>query len=364
MPRLVVTGLRKSFGESVALDDVSFSVADGELFTLLGPSGCGKTTTLQSIAGFVRLDQGTITCGEHTFVDVAKKINIPAERRNLGIVFQAYAVWPNMTVRGNVEFPLKIRKVPAAKRKQQVAETLELVELAELAERYPHQLSGGQRQRVAMARALVYRPSVLLLDEPFSNLDAKLRERARAWLRELQQRLSITTIFVTHDQEEALSMSDRVLVMREGRVLRVGTAEDVYGDPRDRFVAEFVGHCNFVAGALERDGSGTWLRPDLVTTRIRLAGEPQTANGRAVAAIRPEDIEIRPFGDPAPEWIGGEIADYAYLGAHLLYTVRTRAGDLAVRSARRFSERAVQLRVRDGAASIVGETRGGFGGDR
>ena len=357
MPSLTVSALRKTFGATVALDDVSFSVEGGELFTLLGPSGCGKTTTLQSIAGFVLPESGLVTCGEEAFFDRSRKINVPAERRNLGIVFQSYAVWPNMTVEANVEFPLKIRKLPARERKQQVSETLELVELGELAGRYPHQLSGGQRQRVALARALVYRPSVLLLDEPFSNLDAKLRERTRTWLKELQQSLGITTVFVTHDQDEALSLSDRVLVMRGGRVLRVGTAEEVYGDPQDRFVAAFIGHCNFVSGALERDSTGTWLHPDLVPARIRLAGDAHTANGRTTAAIRPEDIEIRSPGDAAPDWIEGEIAERTYLGTHLLYSVRTRAGSLTVRTTRRFTDSSVQLRVRDGAASIVTETK-------
>jgi iron(III) transport system ATP-binding protein len=364
VPNVIVTGLRKRFGEAVALDDMTFSVADGELFTLLGPSGCGKTTTLQSIAGFVQPDAGVIKCGTETLVDASTRIYVPAERRNLGIVFQSYAVWPNMTVEANVEFPLKIRRVPARTRKQQVAETLELVELGDLAQRYPHQLSGGQRQRVALARALVYRPSILLLDEPFSNLDAKLRQRARVWLRELQQSLGMTTIFVTHDQEEALSLSDRVLVMRAGRVLRVGTAEEIYGDPRDRFVAEFIGQCNFVDGAIERDGSGVWLRPDLLGTRIRVDREAPTTNGRATAAIRPEDIEIRSGGDAGCGWIAGEIADHSYLGTHVLYTVRTGAGSLTVRSARRLPERQVQLRVHDGAASIVSETNGGAVSDR
>jgi iron(III) transport system ATP-binding protein len=364
MPSLTVTALRKTFGEFVALDDVSFTVAEGELFTLLGPSGCGKTTTLQAIAGFVRPDCGVVNCGRDTFLDTSNRINIPAERRNLGIVFQSYAVWPNMTVAANVEFPLKLRKLPAHVRKQQVSEALELVELGELAARYPHQLSGGQRQRVALARALVYRPSLLLLDEPFSNLDAKLRERARTWLKELQLSLGITTIFVTHDQEEALSLSDRVLVMRAGHVLRVGTAEEVYADPRDQFVAEFIGQCNFLSGALERNGTGTWLHPDLVPARIRLAGEAHTENGRVTAAIRPEDIEIRSVGDGDLDWIAGEIAERTYLGTHLLYTVRTRAGRMTVRSTRRFTDPRVELRVREGAASIVNRAGSGEGGEK
>jgi iron(III) transport system ATP-binding protein len=353
VPSLTVSRLTKRFGGSPVLDDVGFTVADGELFTLLGPSGCGKTTTLLSIAGFVAPDRGVITCGADTFVDPERKVDVPAERRNIGMVFQSYAVWPNMTVEANVAFPLKIRKTPAAERRRQVAEVLELVELGSLGRRYPHQLSGGQRQRVALARALVYRPSVLLLDEPFSNLDAKLRNRARDWLRELQQRLGITTIFVTHDQEEALSLSDRVLVMRDGRVLRIGDPEEVYREPGDRFVAEFIGQCNFVEGSLEADGAGFWLSSELVPSRLRVNAAGRTNGGHVTVAIRPEEIEMRSPQDAGPDWIAGEIVASAYLGNHRMYTVKANGSTLAVRTTEQFAEREVRLRVRDGAASVV-----------
>ncbi|MEJ7569905.1 MAG: ABC transporter ATP-binding protein, partial [Gaiellaceae bacterium] len=209
MPEIHVENLVKEFGDQRALDDVSFEVKEGELFTLLGPSGCGKSTTLMSIAGFQHPEAGRIAVGDDTFVDVSRKLVVPAERRNLGIVFQSYAVWPHMTVFENLAFPLKVRKLKRDAIRTRVREVLELVEMLPYEQRYPHQLSGGQQQRVALARALVYSPSVLLLDEPFSNLDAKLRERARAWVKELQGTLGLTTIFVTHDQDEALSMSDR-----------------------------------------------------------------------------------------------------------------------------------------------------------
>src|SRR3954463_3034223 len=213
MPEIHVESLVKEFAESRALDDVSFHVREGELFTLLGPSGCGKSTTLMSIAGFQTPEAGRIAVGGAVFYDAERRVNVAAERRNLGIVFQSYAVWPHMTVFDNLAFPLKVRKLKRSAIRPRVHEVLELVEMAHLADRYPHQLSGGQQQRVALARALVSSPTVLLLEEPFSNLDAKLRERARAWVKELQRELGLTTIFVTHDQDEALSMSDRVAVM-------------------------------------------------------------------------------------------------------------------------------------------------------
>src|ERR1700730_3332799 len=246
MPEITVQGLTKSFGRERALNDISFSVHDKEFLTLLGPSGCGKTTTLMSIAGFQRPDQGTISCGDRIFFDQAGKINLAAEDRNLGMVFQSYAIWPHLTVFGNAAFPLKIRRMKKEALRRRVLETLELVEMAEYAGRYPHELSGGQQQRVALARALVYSPAVLLLDEPFSNLDAKLPERASAWLKHLQGELGLTTLFVTHDQDEALSLSDRIVVMNAGEVLQVGAPEDIYHRPKTRFVAEFLGHCNIL----------------------------------------------------------------------------------------------------------------------
>src|SRR5947207_2086276 len=232
MPEIHVDSLVKQFTESRALDDVSFDVAEGELFTLLGPSGCGKSTTLMSIAGFQTPEAGRIAVGGDVFFDAGRRVSVPAERRNLGIVFQSYAVWPHMTVYENLAFPLKVRKMKRSAIRPRVLEVLELVEMSPYVDRYPHQLSGGQQQRVALARALVYSPSVLLLDEPFSNLDAKLRERARVWVKELQHRLGLTTIFVTHDQDEALSMSDRVLVMRDGVVQQLGTPEEIYRRPK------------------------------------------------------------------------------------------------------------------------------------
>src|ERR671935_242591 len=256
MPEIHAENLVKSFGDQRALDGVSFEVEEGELFTLLGPSGCGKSTTLLSIAGFQRPDEGRVTIARTPFFDAERRVNVPAERRNLGIVFQSYAVWPHMTVFENLAFPLKVRRLSKKDVRTRVTEVLDLVEMVQFAGRYPHELSGGQQQRVALARALVYSPEVLLLDEPFSNLDAKLRERARSWVKELQRTLGLTTIFVTHDQDEALSMSDRVVVMDHGRVQQIGTPEDVYRRPANRFVAEFVGRVNLIDGVVASANGG------------------------------------------------------------------------------------------------------------
>src|SRR5580700_2365785 len=294
MPEISVQGLSKAFGGARALHDVTFTVRDKEFLTLLGPSGCGKTTTLMSIAGFQRPDAGTITCGDRTFFDFRGKVFLEAQDRNLGMVFQSYAVWPHLTVFGNVAFPLRVRRMRKDALRRRVTETLELVEMAGYAGRYPHELSGGQQQRVALARALVYSPAVLLLDEPFSNLDAKLRERARAWLKHLQGELGLTTLFVTHDQDEALSLSDRIVVMNAGEVLQVGAPEDIYRHPKTRFVAEFLGHCNILdARVVAATSAGTTelvLRAN--RTRITVSGEDLAVGDQVQLAVRPEAIEL------------------------------------------------------------------------
>jgi iron(III) transport system ATP-binding protein len=248
---LAVTGLVKSFGTTVALDHVDIHAKDGELLTLLGPSGCGKSTTLWSIAGLVDPDAGRIVAGDTVLFDsdpagaagagAKRRVDLPPEDRQCGVVFQSYAVWPHMTVADNVAYPLRLRRQRRSQRDARVVEVLEMVELAHLAQRYPHQLSGGQQQRVALARALAHPPRLLLLDEPFSNLDAKLRERARTWLRDLQRSLGTTTVFVTHDQDEAMEVADRIVVMNAGRVEQAGGPRDLYEHPANAFVMGFVG---------------------------------------------------------------------------------------------------------------------------
>ncbi|HEX9623591.1 MAG TPA: ABC transporter ATP-binding protein [Streptosporangiaceae bacterium] len=354
MPDITVAGLSKAFGQERALNDISFTVHDKEFLTLLGPSGCGKTTTLMSIAGFQRPDEGTITCGDRVFFDQASKVDLTAQDRNLGIVFQSYAIWPHLTVFGNVAFPLRIRKVTKDSLRRRVLETLELVEMAGYAGRYPHELSGGQQQRVALARALVYAPAVLLLDEPFSNLDAKLRERARDWLKELQHTLGLTTVFVTHDQDEALSMSDRIVVMNAGRILREGTPEEVYRQPRVRFVAEFLGRYNFLTGAV-----GTGPDGDAVLTTAEFS-EGITVHGRhdgpsATIAVRPEDIEISSGIQLDAPGTGTEasVLHASYLGDHYHYRVAVGAMQLSVHSQRPLAPGPVRLRIPPGVATFV-----------
>jgi iron(III) transport system ATP-binding protein len=349
MSEIRVEHLAKSFGPVRVLDDVSFTVKDKEFVTLLGPSGCGKTTTLMSIAGFQTPDAGIIT---EAFYDSGTRINRPAERRNLGIVFQSYAIWPHMTVAGNVGFPLKIRKMGKRAISERVTEVLDLVEMGTHAGRYPHELSGGQQQRVALARAIVCSPGVLLLDEPFSSLDAKLRERARAWLKDLQHSLGVSTVFVTHDQDEALSMSDRIMVMDSGRILRSGTPEEIYREPGSRFVAEFLGQCNFLTGRLARaaDGTHRLITPEFPDGIVVRSNEP---SAEATIAVRPEDIMVteNPGRHDGPE---PAVLDVSYLGDH--YQYRFAVGDiqLIALSSHRLGTGAIQLHIRPDVATLVG----------
>ncbi len=241
--------LSKKFGDALAVDDLSLHIRAGELFFLLGPSGCGKTTCLRMIAGFLTPDKGHIKFGERV-ID-----NVPPHQRNTGMVFQNYALWPHMTVAQNVEYGLKVRKIERAQRQKQVQEALEMVRLGKLGARYPSELSGGQQQRVALARALVIRPDALLLDEPLSNLDARLRLEMRGEIKRLHEQTQTTAIYVTHDQEEALSIADRIAVMQDGQLAQVGTPRELYRAPQSRFVAEFLGESNFIAGkVVARDG--------------------------------------------------------------------------------------------------------------
>ena len=355
MPDIEIRNLRKTFGGATVLDGIDITVHDKEFVTLLGPSGCGKTTTLMCIAGFQSPDSGRIVCGGRTFVDRDAKVDLPAERRDLGMVFQSYAVWPHMTVAQNVGFPLRLRKTGKAATAARVAEVLNLVELGAHADRYPHQLSGGQQQRVALARAIAYSPGVLLLDEPFSNLDAKLRERARDWLKGLQQALGLTTVFVTHDQDEALAMSDRILVMSGGRILREGTPEDVYRSPGARFVAEFLGQCNFLTGAAAPgpDGDSILTSPDYPGGGIVVRGAPRV--GPATVAIRPEDVEVLAGDDhqSAGPGAAGEIVGFGFLGDHYRYRIRMGSADLDVHTGRRLGPGPVRVRIPPGAATFV-----------
>jgi iron(III) transport system ATP-binding protein len=319
--KIAIRGVVKRFGAVTAVDRAELDVADGELFTLLGPSGCGKTTLLRLLAGFYQPDGGEIRFGERVVSGLA-----PYER-NIGMVFQNYALWPHMTVAGNVSYGLRLRKLAAAEIEQRVRGGLAKVNLGGLESRYPGQLSGGQQQRVALARALVLNPDILLLDEPLSNLDAKIRVQVRAEIRKLQQELGITTIYVTHDQEEALSLSDRVAVMKDGRVLQVGVPKELYERPRTRFVADFVGTNNLLPGQV-RERRGERLFVDTEVGRFEAIPNAAAITDRCVLAIRPENVAIAPSGAAlnGGNCVGGRVAFTSYLGNTLRYDVETDAG--------------------------------------
>src|SRR4051812_24542282 len=257
--RIEVRDLVVHYGDAAAVDGVSFTVARGEHVTLLGPSGCGKTTTLRAIAGLETPTGGSIRIGGQTMFSAAEKRNIPAEKRGVSMVFQSYAIWPHMTVFDNVAYGLRVRKVPSAEVAANVERVLDMVQMRGYADRPSSKLSGGQQQRVAVARAIAFSPNVLLFDEPLSNLDAKLRAEMRVELRELQRRLDITSLYVTHDQEEALAISDRVIVMNHGVIEQIGSPEDIYDRPSSRFVADFVGSANMIAGRVQGSGPNDTL---------------------------------------------------------------------------------------------------------
>ena len=280
MTNLTLERLTRNFGRVVAVDEIDLAVPAGEVVSLLGPSGCGKTTTLRMIAGLERPSSGRIRVGDRVVADDV--VHVPPEARGMGMVFQSYAVWPHMTVFENVAFPLRQRH--AGRLRERVGAILETVRLSHLSSRHPAELSGGQQQRVALARALVAEPSVLLLDEPLSNLDARLREELRTEIRRLQQQLGVTAVFVTHDQAEALALSDRVCVMRAGRIEQIGTPQEVFGSPRTRFVAAFMGWRNLLEG-LVASGSVT-----VDGQAICLAPSPHPEREQVWLAVRPEDL--------------------------------------------------------------------------
>jgi len=313
----------KRFKALEALAGVSLVVEDGEFFTLLGPSGCGKTTTLRIIAGFYDPDEGVV------YFDDVPQNGVPPAQRGIGIVFQNYALWPHMTVEGNVAYGLKLQRVPPAEISRRVTAVLEQVGLAGLERRTPGQLSGGQQQRVAVARALVLNPRVLLLDEPLSNLDAKVRARLRSEIRRLQQDLGITTVYVTHDQEEAMVLSDRIAVMNEGMVLQIGTPVELYEQPATLFVADFIGTSNLLPGdAVEaRDGIVAVRTPAGV---VRGTAIGALAPGMpVVVAVRPENVRLAD-GAGAETALPGTIVLTQYLGSLIRYEVEM-AGGIIVR---------------------------------
>jgi putative spermidine/putrescine transport system ATP-binding protein len=320
MARLVLEHVSKRYGESLVVADLSLDIPQGEFLVLLGPSGCGKTTTLRMIAGFVEPTSGSISLGGREVT------SLPPWKRNAGLVFQSYALFPHLTVDENVAFGLEMRKISAAETRAQVAEALRLVRLEGFGERLPRQLSGGQQQRVALARALAFRPDVLLLDEPLSNLDAKLRGEVRVEIRELQQKLGLTTVMVTHDQDEALSMADRLVVMAQGAVQQVGTQRDLYERPAGRFVASFVGRSNFLEGVIAADGKGQGLGAFTSAGGLRIACASRSP-GKATLAIRPEAVSVGAEAAHLDNSFEGVVEYISYLGSVLDVRVKLTPQD-------------------------------------
>ncbi len=323
---LSVREMSKAYGARVAVDSLSFEVHDGEFFTLLGPSGCGKSTTLMALAGFERIDGGTVVLGDRDIT------NERPERRDMGVVFQNYALFPHMTVLANVGFPLRMRGIVGAEGAKRAREALELVELE--ADRYdlrPGQLSGGQQQRVALARAMVFQPSVLLMDEPLSALDRRLRQNLQIQLRHLQARLNTTVIYVTHDQEEALTLSDRIAVMREGRFDQVARPRQIYGEPATAFVAGFIGNSNSASVRVDRRG------PAIVEVRAAAGEGPllripsartMTGEDGGLLFVRPERIAVSDLAaDETHDRCEAIVTDVAFLGDHVRLEVRLDLGD-------------------------------------
>lgn len=316
-----VMQLAKAFGDNQVVNSVDFTIEQGEFVTLLGPSGCGKSTLLRCIAGLDNIDHGEI------WVDGGNMTHLAPQKREIGMVFQSYALFPNMTVHDNIGFGLKMKGVNKAQAEQDIARFIDLVELSGKERHYPHELSGGQRQRVALARALVMQPRILLLDEPLSALDAKIRKNLRLQIRDIQKELNLTTIFVTHDQEEAMLMSDRIFLMNQGKIVQQGKPEQIYTHPKNQFVAEFMGHYNLVDASFAKQ----WLGLDTQST----------------LAIRPESIYVREPGRQYPNHISApinaQISQHQLLGNVIRYTVNVGEQPLTIDLLNRSSERLLAM---------------------
>ncbi len=299
----------KKYGETTVIPDLSIQIKNGEFFTLLGPSGCGKTTLLRMIAGFNSIEGGNIKFGEEVIN------NIPAHKRNIGMVFQNYAIFPHLTVRQNVEYGLKLRKLNKQEMKEKVDEILKVVKIEEYQDRLPERLSGGQQQRVALARAIVIHPSVLLMDEPLSNLDAKLRVEMRGAIRDVQKEVGITTVYVTHDQEEALAISDRIAVMKDGIIQQIGAPHRIYTRPANTFVATFIGHSNLFKGVLTTTDEGSFITfRNGYKIQMNNLVEPTRDKDNVIIAVRPEEFSIS-----EKEGITAQVKNKTFLGKYVTY---------------------------------------------
>ncbi len=328
MSKLVLNGLGKNFGAMPAVRDVSLTLQEGEFVSLLGPSGCGKTTTLRMIAGFINPSAGTIEMNGAVLSSPSRVV--APEKRGMSMIFQSYAIWPNMTVAQNVAFGLKLRKLPTDELRTRLDRILDVVQLGHLRDRYPAELSGGQQQRVALARAIVIEPEVLLLDEPLSNLDANLREEMRSEIRRLHDAFRITTVYVTHDQAEAMVTSDRIVVMNHGRIDQVDDPVTLYNRPKTRFVAGFIGRTNFLDGTVD---GGMIVFPGF-TVPVGIAPGAAGMNGPVSYSVRPQTIGIHraaPVTANGAWWVEGRIIERAYLGEYWEYVVRPADSDLRLR---------------------------------
>ena len=297
---VTIQNVEKNFGKLQALKNVSLDIHEKEFFTLLGPSGCGKTTLLRVIAGFERPEKGQV------LFNGKDNTGLPPWKKNIGFVFQNYALWPNKTVFKNIAYGLELKKMDPQQIREKVKWALDMVELSSVEEKFPEEMSGGQQQRVAIARALIINPEILLLDEPLSNLDAKLRISLRKQIKQIQQRLGITAVYVTHDQEEALEISDRIAVMHNGKVLQIGVPEEIYKKPADKFVADFIGKANFIEGTINAD---SFILPS--GEKIALPSKPEL-QGDGILFTRPEELSFS--REATPDWLPTVVADRSYLG--------------------------------------------------
>ena len=333
---ITVRGLVKSYGEATVINAISFEVAEQEFVTLLGPSGCGKTTTLRCIAGLDTPNGGSISINGRVVSDATDGVFVPPHLRDLGMVFQSYAIWPHLTVAQNVAFPLTVKGEKNTA--EPVAWALDVVGMGHLAQRRPSELSGGQQQRVALARAIAGRPQVLLFDEPLSNLDARLRDRTRLEISRIQRELKVPALYVTHDQTEALSMSDRVIVMEAGTIVQEGAPRDLYHRPANKFVGDFIGGANFLD---VRQVDGGWQLLDGTPIQVALHSAPDPAR-RQVALLRPESIRLDGDGGHAPDGalnrLTGQVVSSMYLGPHIEYLIEAGGAQLRAFSRRELPE--------------------------
>ena len=340
--------ITKTFGDTIALDRVSLDIQSGELFFLLGPSGCGKSTLLRLIAGLHEPTGGRILFGDKDVTDLG------TEKRNAVMCFQSYALWPHMSVRDNVRFGLGVRGVDAGEQKQRVDEVLKLVRMDAYADRKPNQLSGGQQQRVALARAIAVRPDVLLLDEPLSNLDAKLRIEMRSEIRRICKESGLTTIYVTHDQKEALSVADRIAVLRDGRVMQIGSPGDLYHRPVSAFVADFIGQTNLLAGKVIGGEDGQCRVESAIGELLATEGRPPEAGGEVTLSIRPEQMQIaRDGGSRRANRVVGRVRETTFLGEASEHVIESNGTLLKVIAAPPVFDVPAELAVEFDAADVL-----------